>query len=127
MDKKIKEKWLKELRDPKNEQAQQMLLIAETGARCCIGVLSDVAGVERNDNHARKYDYCQWTGWRGELSPEEEAMHEDDELPPPNFESFVGLPQGAMDKLSMMNDGSSSDMAEPKSFAQIADYIEENY
>lgn len=96
----VKEQWLVALRGGNYEQAQEYLNDG-IGGMCCLGVLLDITEPE---------------GWSG-------AAHlhtrEDAEMPDSDFLSAVKLPQDDAETLAAMND-------EGRSFAEIADYIEEN-
>ena len=128
MDRLIRDKWCAKLRDPNTKQTTKSL-INEKG-QCCLGVLSEVMGVDISPRHTRGYDYTEWTeaindeGKRN-LSAETVAECEDEELPPIAFAESIGLTLEDMTTLARMNDGITG--ATKKTFHQIASYIEENY
>lgn len=118
MEKRLKAKWVRALRSGRYKQTGGDLKNAE--GYCCLGVLCSVAG-------------ARWTGeeWGG-LKPilrGKVIKHEDEELLSPSFRRQVGLTKRRQSILTDMNDGGHDKdnvWQEPKSFAEIADYIEKN-
>jgi hypothetical protein len=124
MDAEIKTKWVEALRSGEYDQARGVLHDRDNGGFCCLGVLCKVIGAafgpgseEREDReygpYTEEYDYVPV------LNGRVISNHEDDELSPP-FCKEIGIPDQGI--LIHMNDG--SDDESPKSFAEIADYIE---
>ena len=123
MDRLIRDKWCAKLRDPNTKQTTGYL-INEKG-QCCLGVLSEVMGVRIYEEHKRAYDYTEWTSGEYYHASEQEAMDEEEQIPPPEFAESIGLTLEDMTTLASMNDGITG--ATKKTFRQIASYIEENY
>jgi hypothetical protein len=117
MNRQIRDKWCAKLRDPNTKQTTKVL-IDEYG-QCCLGVLSEVAGVEINTDHIRNYDFTEWS------EVEEDAPLVDENLPPTLFAQSVGLTREDMSTLANMNDGVQG--TRKRTFPQIANYIEVNY
>lgn len=104
MDEKLKAKWLKALRGGKIKQGRGELL-NENGAMCCIGVLGRICGMD--DSWLR--DSAGSIAGTG-------------------FE-WLTIDRQKVDRLVDMNDGRRKDIASgvrPKSFKQIANWIEKN-
>ncbi len=121
MDKKIKEKWLKELRDPATTQTTRVLVNNE-GARCCLGVLCDIVGVARSDGTTDcSFDFSKYWDDDDYGSP---VDYYDEELPTTIFGDIVGLSYKDMNSLAVLNDGSKLEDKDGLSFLQLADHIE---
>jgi hypothetical protein len=101
VDAELKRKWVEALRSGGYKQGKGWLRTADD-CFCCIGVLCDISGKgEWTDAEPNKaYITPEWYG---------------SALPDPKL-----LPKTYADKLIFLNDG------EGKSFAEIADWIEEN-
>jgi hypothetical protein len=111
MNPEIKAKWIEALRSGRYTQAEGFLRINDS--MCCLGVLCDIIAPE---------DWDRQGEFRGE-----------DMLPPEELCDTIGLPRPARvaeltndpeagtitNDLATMNDGGAS-------FAEIADFIEEN-
>jgi len=123
MDRLIRDKWCAKLRDPNTKQTTSYLINEE--GQCCLGVLSEVMGVSIEEEHKRAYDYTEWTSGEDDHASEQEAMDEEEQLPPPAFAESIGLTHENMTTLACMNDGITGETK--KTFRQIASYIEENY
>lgn len=104
MNPEVKARWVKELRDPRRTQTTGRL--ADHKGMCCLGVLVDI---EVDDDWV-------WSDRRGGYW----RIGVDMDLPPLSLMDRVGLSLDAQDKLTWMNDN------QHKSFAEIADWIEEN-
>jgi hypothetical protein len=108
MDAQLKAKWVEALRSEQYLQTQGMLRFRDDEGKssfCCLGVLCDVAGVQ----------------WRANVPfLNGVRMEEEDEcyLTRQGL-AIVTLPDSVQRELANMNDTG-------KSFAEIADYIEQN-
>lgn len=103
----FKKKWLKALRSGKYKQWQEWL--KDNGKYCCLGIACEVAGHGRTlTNHEDKII-------RVERYKNVPAILKG--------EAFGGSPLGV---LMQMNDGVGDHQDNPKSFKEIADYIENN-
>lgn len=105
----LKAKWLAALRSGEYLQARNVLQkgIGESyEGNCCLGVLCRVAGIEPK----KTGKYITFEG-------KEDCLSE-------RMRTRFGIPLIAEDKLVRMNDGDEDNA--PQSFAQIADWIEEN-
>lgn len=106
MDKKLKSKWIKALRGGRYKQGQQELY--KDGKYCCLGVLARVQG-------------CS-------IAKIANASDADASKMPLGF--GAGLRPKTRENLIIMNDGGEKFIGarfltlEPKSFSEIADYIE---
>lgn len=103
MDAELKAKWVEALRSGEYKQCQQYLRI--DGGHCCLGVLWNVHG-------GRWYDMERGDGMIYGIA-ESDSTSLDDQL------SKLGVGSTQIFDLISMNDGG-------KSFAEIADYIEQN-
>lgn len=103
MEPELKAKWVSALRSGEIRQAQGLLLDA-SGAMCCVGVLGRVCGIK--DDVLKRY--AAMVGGQG-LELIDEALN-----------------RGSICQLTKMNDGDADDDLLPKSFSEIADYIEAN-
>ena len=106
MDKELKTKWVEALRSGEYEQGRMSLrrLKNDGGySYCCLGVLADIT-----DNNAWE-DKDRWNNEGGYFS---------------NYmlDEF-GITEKFQDAVMVMNDGNSKN--KPKSFTEIANYIEE--
>ena len=106
MNKEMKKRWITALRDPKNKQTQGRLQNLK-GKMCCLGVLCDI----EIDGYWVLNDYGYQIGIDRSGSPEGYIL-------PVELERKADI--GNLFRLMKMNDH------EGKSFAEIADYIEEN-
>lgn len=108
LDPEIKRKWLEALRGGEYRQAKGGLFVHKPEAKkmCCIGVLGDVQGVPWDKVAEIATNSIQLIG---------ERWHEDTG----ELKYNAGIPNAIRDQLAVWNDGD-------KSFANIADWIEEN-
>lgn len=97
---KIKTRWLAELRSDKHKQAQHVLFDEKTGGLCCIGVLGKMLGATEDELHRHRHSIF-FDGMSVKYCD------------PRNFGSATRK------HLAAMNDSG-------KSFAEIADWIEQN-
>ena len=102
----LKQKWIEALRSGKYKQGRTVLRNLEDQF-CCLGVLCDVAGLKW-----QRSDVWSVDDMRSVLSVKQ-------------LDEF-GLDQYQMDKLVIMNDGGNTINDPPKSFEEIANWIEEN-
>ena len=121
MDKRIKNKWLKALRSGEYEQGKGYLCEAGkdgTQKFCCLGVLI---------NETEGFDFLpgdppvEGVGISHDFAVKHAAQNYRTMvyMPSRDFNKRVGLEWGMAEALSDMND-------EGRTFAEIADYIEEN-
>lgn len=103
MDRKAKNRWLNALRNKDYTQTAKRLK-DETGW-CCLGVLCEEMGIQRE-------------GITGGFAFKYKGGRETVTLPPQMLDDF-DIPQDKINILQSMND-------EGQTFAQIADWIEEN-
>ena len=108
MKKIIKKKWVAALRSGKFRQANEVLFDGVARAHCCLGVLARVQGAKSSGGLLRIGDK--------DVRHNSRAFGEQDYLAKP-FACGVTLP--VQKKLALMNDA-------PKSFDEIADYIEKH-
>lgn len=101
MDSKIKSKWIAALRSGNYTQGRGMLRNCDNEF-CCLGVLAEITAPDK------------WLKDSGEWLYQDNSYFLDDD-----FADSLGLPYGAQDELSTMND-------EGESFSNLADYIEQN-
>lgn len=131
MKKELRDKWLADLRTNGARQTQGQLWDPKEDGFCCLGRLCVVAGAkweteqemeaENGEVWMRELEkpICQWTA-DGDLLNAESA------------EELFGLPLNCQHTLANMNDGRKRDeqrflvYCEPKTFAEIADWIEVN-
>jgi hypothetical protein len=102
VDAELKEKWLKALRSGQYRQGTGRLRTADD-CYCALGVLCDTSGKGRwvvDEAGCRMYKTDDWTAYV---------------LPSPDL-----IDEDQRDEIILLNDG------EGKSFAEIADWIEEN-
>lgn len=129
MNREFKARWLEALRSGRYEQTQGQLFREQQTqdippGYCCLGVACDLdkkrfSGEWRNE--AFIYSYLASSG----------NLVEKDDLGMPSFPltEAWGLHEEDIETLARMNDGFADDFGheiEPKSFAEIADWIEEN-
>lgn len=119
MNKELKQEWVNALRSGKYEQCRDTLKC--NGKFCAIGVLGDI--LERHEEEFTLFDEVdgegEFWGWNGTFG---------------NFEAR--LPTKLINKYDMtyddqyfvsnMNDGCGEFRGIPRSFTEIADWIEEN-
>jgi hypothetical protein len=107
MEQALKDKWIAALRSGKYPQTSQFLRTSK--GYCCLGVLCDVAGEQ------------QYTDPLGEYRMMDALV-----------EIKLGLAESTNDlyltssSLAAMNDGNKEQGIPPKSFLEIADWIESN-
>lgn len=114
MDPVIKAQWIAALRSGQFKQDKGMLRSPVTGGYCCLGVLCHATGHMTDDD--------------GYARTEDDDGHEvacSMELPAALATRF-GITDTTEIELISMNDGTGGYVGKPKSFAEIADYIEEN-
>lgn len=105
MDAELKRKWVEALRSGKYQQGKSALRCEDQF--CCLGVLCDISGAGQwNETHHGIYEYVV----RGNSS----RMG-----PPEPWQNSIGLRLEESGELWRMND------IRDKSFAEIADYIEQ--
>lgn len=113
MDKDVKDRWLTALRSGEYKQGQNYL--ERRGCNCCLGVLAKIEGVPMKDRYFDDMD-------NGEQDIEEQygvfdfGDSFDEHTYPPD--DWCGLSRDTIRKLATMND-------DGKTFAEIADHIEE--
>lgn len=114
MDRDLRDRWVANLRSGNYKQGDTYLKRAN-GTFCCLGVLCDTMHVEwRLAEHNEAYLPSAY-GEQGNgnvLTPE--GWHD------------LGLTEEQHDDLYNMNDGTCAWNGEPKTFAEIADWIEEH-
>lgn len=123
MNPEYKAPWLAALRSGKYKQTQRVLY--DGSGYCCLGVLCKVAGsnfvitntdeVEDNKEDPR----YEPTDLKGETVSDAENLS-------PDGRELFGLYDDVSETLILMNDGDISKARKPKTFAEIADWIEEN-
>ena len=113
MNKEIKAKWVKALRSGEYRQTRQKLR-GRNGAMCCIGVLCDIQGAEWGDPSRYKTSDLKFSY----------AIKGTDEYVDAPKRYIAGVHKKSRRRLMKMNDG--IDEFHKHSFAEIADYIEEN-
>lgn len=114
MDKTLKESWIEALRSGEYEQTQETLLRKDGPAKsyCCLGVLCAISDeVFENDDDDIPF---MW----GDNKDYDAVGFVDGELATP-FINHIGMPHSHQSTLIGMNDIG-------KTFATIADWIEEN-
>lgn len=116
MNPEIKALWLKELRDPKNKQTRGVLK-NRSGARCCLGVLTDIVQPGSLTWNSIDKIYTAPTGSPGQATPE--------------VLTLAGLNGIAQSRLISRNDGETCYAGHENGvhfkrhdFQQIADFIE---
>ena len=99
-----RQRWTAALRDPKRRQTTGELGHQNENGQCCLGVLAEVAGCAYEDGE-----------WDGEVC-----------VAPIRAMDFVGLrtSDGDYDAYSLLGDN-DNDYRRGKTFAEIADIIEE--
>lgn len=130
MKKRLRDAWVADLRSGKFAQATGLLHKTEATGRgrtdragyCCLGVLScRIAGLAAVKETGWKWDGQQW---RRDREADELVGTVEDGVLPVIVQSAVGLSSNAFGQLIEMNDGSEE--TRPRSFAQIAKWIEKN-
>lgn len=105
MDTSIKAKWVEALRSGKYAQANRRL--RDRDAYCCLGVLCDISGLGNWESDAvGNWVFSAPDHWSGLM------------FLPGSVKDHIAFPSGEDDVLMNMND-------QGKSFAEIADYIEQ--
>lgn len=112
MNAELKAKWIAALKSGEYEQARQVLRHDERF--CCLGVLCEVSGVERSD-FGGGYIFGDDEDGNEMWGETELAGHLLAEVGEDNQKACI-----------RMNDGDAETGLEPHSFAQIADWIEQN-
>lgn len=116
--------WVEALRSGEYEQGAGALNNAENNTYCCLGVFCAAKGIEVNPYHRDDDDTDMelndsvYEELREQLGRLDKTFHYDDE------ENFVSG-RLVMDQLMEWNDANSTS-DNHKSFAEIADWIEEN-
>jgi hypothetical protein len=128
MDPTLKAKWLADLRSGNFAQARKMLRLYQDGQTsfCCLGVLCRTVGAE-------------WREWEWEDDEYFESVpvlngrllaDTDDESITNDFAQEIGITSAELSTLIKMNDGhgvpGTPEYLAPKSFTEIADWIEAN-
>ncbi len=98
----VRDRWCKELRDPKRKQTVRALH-RDDGTMCCLGVLCDI---EMDD----------WWVLKGDMYAVDDATAN----LPWALRDRIGLPEDAESCLVLMNDAANL------TFPEIADWIEKN-
>lgn len=103
-------KWLSELRNPKNRQGVGALH-RKDGSRCCLGVLADVCGVPYSPGGADTTSFTLHFGedtstWAGSMPPD----------------GFCGMSHDRMEELAWLNDGAGEGPA--YTFPEMSEVIE---
>lgn len=130
MNKELKEKWTSSLRSGNFEQGTDYL--CRNGKYCCLGVLCEVAGLEKNDNgyngsmeYTSPYDPLDHECWHMTDDDEpctacQNAFERVDTELCSGLMTALGLTSEQHSHLIGMND------SDGKSFAEIADWIDTN-
>jgi hypothetical protein len=105
MDANIKQKWVEALRSGEYKQAQYGL--KRQGGFCCLGVLCDLHDNTKWENDEDGYSFYQ-------IGDEIQST-----WLPESLEKELAIPSSELSNLVTMND------ADNKTFAEIADYIEQ--
>lgn len=126
MNPEFKAKWLAALRGGEYQQAQGALRRVEEGkvGYCCLGVACEISGKGRwrTDGHDRSvYGYQL----NEEFLPEELDGRYSTARLPITLRHSLGISWEAEDHVIQMNDGNYGETA-PKTFTEIAQWIEEN-
>lgn len=120
----IKHQWLEALRSGKYEQGRQSLCVSSR--YCCLGVLAEITG------HLSPLDEVGYKECR--VINKEDGTYEDSELTSDLLQTF-GLSSDQQCHLIVLNDGQlgchcnqedKCNKCRPRSFLEIADWIEEN-
>jgi len=114
MNKELKEKWLAALRSGKYQQGYTYL--SAHGKYCCLGVLCDIAGLEKTAETSFSTLFLL-------KLPGEPATYMRHSFPEKAIE-FFGLNKAQHNDLIAMNDGHAE--TGQHSFREIADWIEHN-
>jgi hypothetical protein len=118
MDAAVKKRWVEALRSGKYKQGKEALARRKPHGKteyCCLGVLCDVENVLRQSNSFGEFYFG---GMEGDPYTGESAYL------PREFAEEVGISMDAMQRLAAMNDGTRYDDPTPRTFEEIADYIE---
>jgi hypothetical protein len=127
MDAQLKAKWVEALRSGDFKQAQGVLHDAKTDSYCCLGVLCKVVGAEWGEFDKEVDDYIVTKDHVPVKDGELLGDTDGEELEPSACMQF-----GIRDQSIFigMNDGSGREgepgYEPPKTFSEIADYIEKN-
>ncbi len=127
MDSNLKTKWIEALRSGEYSQATEKLHDENNGGYCCLGVLCKVMGAEfgpgatEYDDHGQmvfqEFDHVPVLNGRVLSSGDDEELKK-------SLCVSIGIPDQS--RLVQMNDGNTEHGIKQHSFAEIADYIEEN-
>lgn len=124
MDHTLKAKWLADLRSGKFAQGRSMLLNTGNNSYCCLGVLCKTAGAKWQEWDREEEYYSNVPVLDGAL------IGKDDEELTKQYRRKIGISEHEMKHLIKMNDGEGDAVlagyVPPKSFSEIADWIEEN-
>ena len=131
MDAQLKAKWVEALRSGEFKQAQGMLHDTKTDSYCCLGVLCKVVGAEWGVFEKEvEGDDGYYLATRDHVPVKDGELLGDtdsEELEPSVCRKF-GIPNQSI--LMKLNDGKGKegapDYERPKTFPEIADYIEAN-
>lgn len=134
MDPELKAKWVDALRSGEYPQAQQVLVAIDKDSNeptgyCCLGVLCKVRGMLDKDIE-KLGQHTDQTGHQPEIEPYEDFDGS------PEIGEHLGLSVQDRELLAALNDGEFADGSNPwvtnpsykvppKTFAEIADYIEQ--
>jgi hypothetical protein len=118
MNKELKQEWVNALRSGKYEQCHETLKC--NGRFCALGVLGDI--LERYEEDFTLFDENEDTAfweWNGTEGASEGRL-------PTKLINKYDMTYDDQYFISNMNDGSGEFRGNPKSFTEIADWIEEN-
>lgn len=120
MDPELKERWTQALRSGEFEQGHSVLKFtrADKTTYCCLGVLSDICAIPSTTD--------AWTDETGFIFPGHGGGRVYTEMPPYEWLNDKGISNDTAKTLADMNDGNSAYLKDRQTFAQIADYIQEN-
>lgn len=128
MNAELKAKWLEALRSGKYQQTDRAL--RDNNGYCCLGVLCEVAGLrseKMSDGDGRYkffYEPDPYVDYSGEYA------HQNLTMLPNAFAQSIDMDSRIESNVAEMNDGNGmygdDDYIERKTFAEIADYLEQN-
>lgn len=122
----LKSAWIEALRSGRYEQGQKHLMA--NGKYCCLGVLCEVVPQEIYDHNG--YLRTEHNGQLIITTTDDEGVDEStlesECLSDIGLHDTLGLPLIAQTELIRMNDGDvlANELVAPKSFSEIADWIE---
>lgn len=130
LDPELKAKWLEALRSGQYKQGQKCLR-TDDNCYCCLGVLADVMDPSKWSRHDRAW---HWQAKFQEDSDDGGCWESDrTEYLPDAVAAELNFPKDVQQTLGNMNDGKKPNVCEPdipetapKSFAEIAAWIEAN-